>query len=104
MDGPNYVVVSRDSHFDSGKFAKRAIASAADMPAGERIGVIGGGELNGSLAKLGLIDELILDVEPVILGQGKRLFGDCKVRLDLQLIGSKRIGTGTVQNRYKVLR
>lgn len=103
VDGPEYVVATTNSSFDTGKLCKVNIQGKPDMPQAKKIGIIGGGELNGNLAKLGVIDEIILDVEPITLGAGKRLFGACDVRLSLSLIGSRRIGNATVQNRYKVL-
>jgi riboflavin biosynthesis pyrimidine reductase len=57
---------------------------------------------NSSLAKLGVIDEIILDVEPITLGSGKRLFGSHDIQLSLELLRSQKIGNGTIQNHYKV--
>ena len=36
--------------------------------------VTGGSKMNSSFAKSGLIDEVILNVEPVIIGEGIPLF------------------------------
>ena len=102
VDGPEYVVVTHDPSFDTGSLRKLSIASRNDMPKAEKVGIIGGGELNGRLAELGVIDEIILDVEPTVLGSGKRLFGDHKIELNLELMDSRRIGGSTIQNRYKV--
>ena len=59
VDGPQYIVVTNDVSVDTGKLPKLSIKQRSDMPAANKIGVIGGGELNGSLAKLGVIDEVI---------------------------------------------
>lgn len=99
-----YLVVTQDDNLDTGDFEKVSIRSADDMPKFNKIGVVGGGDLNGCLAELGVIDEIILDVEPVILGQGIPLFGNHKPDLQLKLIGSKRIGESTIQNHYEVLK
>jgi len=101
---PEYIVVTNDPSLDTGKFRKLSIKSKSDLPQAERLGIIGGGELNGSLAKLGVIDEVILDVEPVTLGSGKRLFGDHDVQLTLELIESRKIGRSTIQNHYAVVK
>ncbi len=103
-DGPEYLVATRDTAFDTGHLKKIIIASKDDMPIADKVGVIGGGELNGELAKLGLIDELFLDVEPITLGSGKRLFGNHDIQLNLTLAGTKKIGESTVQNHYFVNR
>lgn len=103
VPGPEYVVVTNDSALDTGALRKVNIKNKADLPRVKKLGIIGGGELNGSLAKLGVIDEVILDVEPMTLGNGKRLFGNHDVQLTLALLGSRKIGGSTVQNHYKVL-
>jgi dihydrofolate reductase len=95
-------VVTQDDNLSTGNFEKISIQSADDMPKANKIGVVGGGELNGSLAELGVIDEVILDVEPVTLGQGKLLFGSHKPNLKLKLLSSKQIGESTLQNHYEV--
>lgn len=66
--------------------------------------VCGGGQINGVFAKADLIDEIYSDIEPVVLGAGCRLFGDTTVRLDLRLIGTKKLGAQTLQVHYKVVK
>ncbi|HSW66248.1 MAG TPA: dihydrofolate reductase family protein [Bacillota bacterium] len=102
LDDARYVVVSSDPDY-SADYPVVSIASSADVPAGAKIGVIGGGELNGCIARLGLIDEVILDIEPVILGAGLKLFGDKPVDLNLELTQTKRIGPSTLQLHYRVV-
>lgn len=101
IDGPRYIVVTSNSAADTGRYPKLSINSIADIPNG-KVGLIGGAELNGSLGGLGAISEIVLDVEPIVLGSGKRLFGSHNVHLPLSLQASKRIGSSTVQNHYKV--
>lgn len=103
VSGTKYFVVTNDPDFDSGNYEKISIESIADIPRAEKIGVIGGGELNGSLTSLGVIDEIILDIEPIVLGQGKRLFGSYEGKMNLELQSSKTIGQSTTQNQYKVV-
>jgi dihydrofolate reductase len=66
--------------------------------------ISGGGELNGSLASSGLIDELQLSVHPVVLGKGIPLFGNHDVKLNLNLISVNNDVPGIVQSIYKVLK
>jgi dihydrofolate reductase len=56
--------------------------------AGDRdIWVVGGGELAGQLADVGLLDELRLSVAPVTLGSGKPLLPRALTSKDLALTG-----------------
>ncbi len=64
----------------------------------------GGGKLNTSFAKQGLIDEIYLDIEPVILGQGIKIFADSDFEFWLELIDFKKLNTNTIQLHYKVLK
>ncbi len=41
-----------------------------------------------------IVDELRLKVFPVVLGTGKRLFGDTSDKKSLRLADSKRVGDG----------
>jgi dihydrofolate reductase len=102
--GVNYLVATQSAQADTGRFKKIAIADKKDLPVvPAKLGVIGGGELNGRLAKLGVIDEIILDTEAIILGDGKSLFGSHDTQLKLELLSSCRVGPSTVQNHYRVL-
>jgi dihydrofolate reductase len=65
-----------------------------DMP------VVGGATLVSSLLNLGLIDELQLMVNPLILGGGKVLFKDVQERHALQLIRAKPLTSGKVSLTY----
>jgi dihydrofolate reductase len=56
----------------------------------------GGATLVSSLMNLGLIDELRLMVNPLILGGGKALFKDVKERHALNLIRAKPLKSGKV--------
>lgn len=48
------------------------------------------------------IDELIVTVVPILIGKGKRLFGELNEDIELQLIESRDIGSCFVQMHYKV--
>ncbi|WP_412538833.1 dihydrofolate reductase family protein [Longispora sp. K20-0274] len=58
--------------------------------------VYGSGDLVCSLIALGLIDELKLWVHPVVVGQGKRLFGDGGPASSWTLAGTTTFSTGAV--------
>lgn len=66
--------------------------------------VSGGGEINGLFAKEGLIDEVYLDFEPFVLGEGIKLFGDQNIKLNLELLDTRKLGEKTIQLHYKVIK
>src|SRR5207237_9827541 len=55
---------------------------------GKEIYVIGGATLVGSLMNAGLIDEVRLMVNPIVLGRGKALFKDAKSRKSLKFVSA----------------
>jgi dihydrofolate reductase len=68
--------------------------------AGE-INVAGSGNLIQSLLKHDLVDEFQLLVFPVLIGTGKRLFGDGTIPRGLRLVESKTSDSGVAINRYE---
>jgi dihydrofolate reductase len=68
---------------------------------GKDMHVVGGATLVSSLLNLGLIDELQLMVNSLILGGGKPLFKDVKERHSLQLVQAKPLKSGKVVLTYK---
>ena len=103
IKGPTYIIATSDKELNTPGFKKLSIQSKDDLPKNGKVGIIGGGELNGRLAKLDLIDEMILDIDGQELGDGIRLFGTYDIPLKLELIASKRIDPQTVQRHYRVL-
>jgi len=69
---------------------------------GKGIVVFGGGELARSLFEADLIDAVVLNVQPVILGSGIPLFHEMKRQIDLQLSKVKRLKNGGVVLSYHV--
>jgi dihydrofolate reductase len=53
---------------------ERAIATAREL-AGDRIVAVTAGDLGGQAIALGLVDEVAIDIVPVVFGTGKRYFG-----------------------------
>ena len=69
---------------------------------GKDMYAVGGATLISSLMNLGLIDELRILVNPLILGGGKALFKDVKERHTLELTGAKPLKSGKVSLTYSV--
>jgi dihydrofolate reductase len=67
---------------------------------GRELQVHGSGDLIQTLLGTDLVDELRVLVFPVLVGPGKRLFGDGTAPRGLRLLESKVSGTGVVMSRY----
>lgn len=68
---------------------------------GKSIWIVGGGDILHTFIKEKLIDELILIVAPMIIGEGIPLFKEGGHELDLSLVGSRRFNQ-FVELHYKV--
>jgi dihydrofolate reductase len=63
--------------------------------------VAGSAQLVQSLLEQDLVDELRLMVFPVVLGSGKRLFGETSEKKRLRLVDSKTVGEGVAVLVYE---
>lgn len=68
---------------------------------GKHIFIDGGSEIVNALLQHGLIDEIILSVIPVLLGEGVSLFAKGRPEQSLQLLEAKSYATGLVQLHYR---
>ena len=64
---------------------------------------VGGPTLAATLLEAGLIDEVHLYLEPVILGAGTRFFPPLEQRIGLNLLDTRRFGSGVVLLRYETV-
>ncbi len=64
--------------------------------------ITGGAITNSYFAKKGLIDEVILDVNPVILGEGIPVFSPNDFELNLDLISAQKVGQEIIELKYEV--
>jgi dihydrofolate reductase len=69
---------------------------------GKGICVMGGGELAHSLFEANLIDEIGLNIHPVLLGRGIPLFHEMSRQIDLELLECKTFKNGCVLVTYRV--
>ena len=88
---------------------QNSVALRGDVPAevadlkrqdGPNLLIQGSSVLIQSLLAAGLIDEFRLLTFPLVLGPGKRLFGDGTVPAALTLVDSQTSTTGVVMSRY----
>lgn len=68
---------------------------------GKNIYCDGGAEVINELLKHDLIDELIISVIPVLIGNGTRLFKDNRPEQILEFTEAKTFDTGLIQLHYK---
>ena len=71
---------------------------------GKGIVVFGGGELASTLFNADLVDEVVLNVHPVILGSGIPLFPGIKRQINLELFDVKRLKNNCIVLSYRVQR
>lgn len=89
---PNSVLLAGD--------ATSTVAGLADRVDGD-VTVMGSGELVRTLHAAGLVDEYILQIHPIVLGSGTRLFGPSD-RSHLALERSVTTTTGVIIAQYSV--
>ena len=107
---PKYVVSSSLSDpewTNSTVIDGRDLVAAVAKIKGEHDGdvvVHGSAQLAQSLLDQDLVDELRLMVFPVVLGSGKRIFGEAPEKKPLKLTSSKTVGDGVAILVYEPVR
>ena len=106
---PKYVVSStlRDPAWNnttvlSGDLADE-VSKVRESTSGD-VYVHGSAQLAQALLEQDLVDELHLMVFPVVLGAGRRLFGETTAKKPLQLVESKTVGDGVAIMIYRPAR
>ena len=79
------------------------VSKLRDGPDGDIV-VHGSAQLAQALIEHDLVDELRLMVFPVVLGAGKRLFGETSDKKPLRLVDSKTVGDGVAILIYEPAR
>ena len=82
--------------------AAQFVRSLKQRP-GKGICLMGGGELAQSLLAAGLVDQIGLNIHPILLGQGISTFRNLPIRLKLALTECRPIAGGCILANYKVL-
>src|SRR4051812_4387312 len=103
---PKYVVSSTltDPEWSNSIVVDGDLADAVSKIRGEHDGDIvvhGSAQLSQALLEQDLVDELRLMVYPVVLGVGKRLFGETSDKKTLKLVESQLVGDGIVILVYR---
>ncbi|MGI9021699.1 MAG: dihydrofolate reductase family protein [Acidimicrobiales bacterium] len=83
--------------------AESAVARASATAGQKTVTVVGGVDVMHQLLRAGLVDELRIDVMPVVLGSGLRLFEEDAGEFKLQKTGVQDVGMRT-SLRFRVQR
>jgi dihydrofolate reductase len=89
------------SYYFAGDVAQ-AIAKAKELAGPERIVAVAAGEVGGQTLALGLVDEVAMDVVPVVFGSGKRYFGSVDTQHLLEDPHTVIQGDRVLHLRYRV--
>lgn len=89
----DFTVISKNA----GEFVRKLKEEA-----GKDIWLMGGGDLAGSLLNEGVVDEINLNIHPILLGQGIPLFGNLSTQRNLEVFAYKAHKNGCVQVDYRV--
>lgn len=93
-DGTTYTFVVND--------IAKAVAMAKEAAGDKNVALLGG-TISRQCLKLGLVDEIILDVEPLLLGEGVSLFDGLGERVKLERIETSAFAS-EVHLRYRVVK
>jgi len=96
VKGCKYYVLSDEENTSNAEFIK-----SPEEIKEENYCICGGGITNSLF--INQITEIYLDIEPIILGKGIKLFADADFEVKLELLETKQMGN-TIQLHYKVLR
>jgi dihydrofolate reductase len=83
---------------DVAEIHSEVVAGAGDHD----VWIVGGGNVASQYADAGLLDELVVTVVPVVLGEGKPLFDRGVPGGPMQLAGVRPWDTGMVELRYEI--
>ncbi|WP_437318914.1 dihydrofolate reductase family protein [Sorangium sp. So ce385] len=103
-----HYIFSRTLRFDEGAEVQVvdrdevAVVEGLKASPGADIYLCGGGAFAGFLLDHALIDQLVLKLNPIVLGHGVRLFGGSTRKVALALVGSKPYANSAQLLRYDV--
>ena len=75
--------------------------TALKQQPGRDIAILGSSDLTASLLRMGLVDELRIMVNPVVLGAGRSMFRTAGERIGLKLLKSRAFDSGNVLLYYQ---
>lgn len=102
------IVLSRTEHTNEGNVTyvtspQEALKAVAEKGYDTAV-VAGGAQVDALFLQEKLVDELILNIEPLLLGSGLPLFTDLPVDIKLELVNVSQPDKHSVSLHYKILR
>lgn len=107
--GVKKVIISQDNSFKLDKgyvlasSPEDALAKLSQKGFGKTL-VTGGANINSAFAKAGLLDEIILNVEPIFMGRGIPLFAPQDFEMKAKLISVDKSKEGILTLKYAMLK
>lgn len=107
--GVEKVIISQDKDFklDNGyalaNSPEEALAKLSKKGF-QKILITGGANINSAFAKINLLDEIIFNVEPVLVGKGISVFAPQDFELKLQFVSSNESKKGIITLNYSVVK
>ena len=102
------IVVTRNKEFGADGFITASSPHDAIEKAKKEgfksVILTGGSTLNSAFMKENLIDEIILNVEPAVIGNGIKLFAEGGFEKRLKLLGTKKLTVNIIQLHYRVVK
>lgn len=104
MNELSKIVVSRT--LQSADWANTRLVAGTDgfaalkQQPGKDIAILGSSDLTVSMVEAGLVDELRIMIQPVVLGAGRSLFRTAPERIGLTLLKSRPFDSGNVLLHY----
>ena len=86
------------THFYTGDLKELVLKLKSEQ--GKNIFVDGGAEIVNELLKENLIDEFVISIIPILVGNGTKLFNDGRPELKLELMSTKQFNKGLTQLHY----
>ena len=71
---------------------------------GKDMVIFGSSDLASSFLEMGLLDEIRMFVNPIILGDGKPMFKGVREKIELKLLNTRTFGNGNVMIVYEPIR
>jgi len=93
-------VNERQTHVSTG--IEEAVTTARELAGSKDVALMGGGVVTAAL-RAGLLDEVLLHQVPVLLGAGRRFFGDLSEHVELNLLDAVP-APGVTHLKYEVVR
>ena len=109
MNSASKIVISRTldkAEWNNTRLIKDNVAqemARLKQQPGQDLAIFGSANLTASLLKMGLIDEIRVIVNPLVLGHGTPLFQNVTDPIKLKLLKSRTFGNGNVLLCYQVV-